>query len=145
MNRPLAFFERIVVTILISLMAIVVAVGVIGLAWTTVTGIVGPPSLFTTTEGLLDIFGAFLLVLVGLELLETIKVYLQEHVVHAEVVYIAAMIALARKIITLDIKEVSPPTLLGVAAIVLALAAAHYLLKRTQSPHSTQPLTGENA
>ena len=145
MHRPLATFERIVVVILISLMAIVVAVAVIGLAWTTVTGIVGPPPLFTTTEGLLDIFGAFLLVLVGLELLETIKVYLHEHIVHAEVVYIAAMIAVARKIITLDTNKVPPLTLLGVAAIVLALAAAHYLFKRTQSPPSAQPTTQESA
>lgn len=135
MQRPIAFFERIVVVILIGLMAVIIAVGVIGLAWTTFTRIVGPPSLFTTTDGLVDIIAAFLLVLVALELLDTIKVYLQEHVVHAEVVYIAAMIALARKVITLDLKEVPPLTLTGVAALILALAAAHYLLRQTQHAH----------
>jgi uncharacterized membrane protein (DUF373 family) len=134
MQRTFALFERVIVLILTGLMAAVVAVAVIGLVWTTIDGVIGPPSLFTSTEGLLDIFAAFLLVLVGLELLDTIKAYLLEHVVHAEVVYVAAMIALARKIITLDVKQVPPLTLIGAAGLTLALAAAHYLLRRTHHP-----------
>ena len=72
----------------------------------------------------------FLLVLVGLELLNTIKAYVKEHVVHAEIVLLAALIAVARKAITLDLKQLAPATAFGLAALLLALATAYFLLKR---------------
>lgn len=39
------------------------------------------------------------------------------------------MIAIARKVIILDIKEVSSLTMLGIAAIILALSIGYYLSK----------------
>ena len=72
----------------------------------------------------------FLLVLVGLELLDTITAYIREHVVHAEIVILAAMIAVARKAITLDLTKSEPIVAFGLAALVLALSAAYFLLRR---------------
>jgi uncharacterized membrane protein (DUF373 family) len=40
------------------------------------------------------------------------------------------MIAIARKVIILDVKELSSLTLIGIGAIVLALSTGYYLLKR---------------
>jgi uncharacterized membrane protein (DUF373 family) len=79
---------------------------------------------------LLDIFGYFLLILIGVELLETIKAYLSEHVVHVEIVLEVALVAIARKVIILDVKELPSLTLIGIAAVIVALAAAYYLEKR---------------
>ena len=56
---------------------------------------------------LLEYFGYVLLVLIGVELLDTIRAYLQEHVVHVEIVLEVALIAVARKIIILELKDVS--------------------------------------
>lgn len=39
------------------------------------------------------------------------------------------MIAVARKMIILDLKDVPAPTLLAIAAILLALAGGYYLTK----------------
>ena len=50
--------------------------------------------------------------------------------VHAEVVFLAAMIAVTRKVITLDFAQAAPLVLFGVAAIILALAIGYYVLKR---------------
>jgi uncharacterized membrane protein (DUF373 family) len=113
-----------------ALMAFVLILATLDLLWTIVTTLTAPPYLIVTLETLLDFFGMFLLVLVGLELLDTIKAYVQEHVVHAEIVLLAAMIAVARKVIALEIKELPPSIPFGIAALVLALAAAYYLLKR---------------
>ena len=41
-----------------------------------------------------------------------------------------ALIAVARKIIVLEPKELSPGALLAVAAMVVRLAAGHYLVQR---------------
>lgn len=81
---------------------------------------------------LLDIFGFFMLVLIGVELLESVKTYLSKNVVPVEVVFTVALIAIARKIIILDVKELSSFTLLGLASIIVALSVGYYLLKRSR-------------
>jgi hypothetical protein len=63
---------------------------------------------------LLDLFGLFLLVLIGVELLDTLKAYIKDNVVHVEVVLTVAMIAIARKVIILDVKELPSMTLFGI-------------------------------
>lgn len=97
------------------------------------------PVLLLEVEELLDIFSFFLLVLIGIELLETIKTYFDEHVVHAEIVLEVAMIAIARKVITLDYKDYPGLTLIGIAAIIVALAVAFFFIKRTAS-HSDKEI-----
>jgi uncharacterized membrane protein (DUF373 family) len=121
-------------------MSLVVLFASIDLAWTIVRGMLAPPFLLMTLEGLLDTFGAFLLVLVGLDLLETVKAYLEEHVVYAEVVVLAALIAMARKVIALDVKELEPMMALGIATFIAALAAGYYVMKRAGAAPRTSLL-----
>lgn len=55
---------------------------------------------------------------------------LVEHVIHAEIVLKVAMIAIARQVIILDVKELPSSTLLGIAAIIITPAVAYYLVNR---------------
>jgi uncharacterized membrane protein (DUF373 family) len=130
MDRALALVEKAILYVLMGLMAFVLIIATFDLIWTIGVAVSTPPILVVTLEALLDIFGMFLLVLVGLELLDTIKAYVKEHVVHAEIVLLAALIAVARKAITLDPKQLAPGVILGLAALLLALAAGYFLLKR---------------
>ena len=123
-------FEKMVTVTLVVLMAVVVLLATIELGWIIIQDIITPPVLLLEINELLDIFGLFLLVLIGVELLETIKAYLKENVVHFEVVLTVAMIAIARKVITLDVKELPSMTLVGIAAIIVALAAAKYFFRK---------------
>jgi len=100
------------------------------LGWIILQEILKSPNYLPEINGLLDIFGFFLLILIGVELLETIKAYLTEHVVHVEIVLEVALIAVARKVVILDVKDVTPLTIFSIAAIVAALAIAFYLEKR---------------
>ncbi len=72
--------------------------------------------------------------LIGIELLDTIRAYLTEHVVHEEVILVAALIAVARKVIVLDVKKTDPIMIFGIAAIILAVAAAYWIVKRQHAP-----------
>lgn len=83
---------------------------------------------------MLTVFSFFLMVLIGLELVETIKVYFEEDVFHAEVIVLVAIIAVARKIIVIDYKLVTYEMLLSIAALMLALTAGYFLVKRATSP-----------
>jgi uncharacterized membrane protein (DUF373 family) len=75
-------------------------------------------------------FAGILLVLIGLELLETLRAYLHDHHVRLEVVLIVAVIALGRHIIQLDLEHLGGPSLLGIAALMLALTAGYFLVRR---------------
>ncbi|HOI41581.1 MAG TPA: phosphate-starvation-inducible PsiE family protein [Elusimicrobiales bacterium] len=124
-------FEKAVVMALAALLAATILFSTLELAVTLFKDLASPPLLMLEMHELLDIFGLFLLVLLGLELLETMKAYLRENVVHVEVVMIVAIIAIARKVIILDIKELHGTVLLGLAALLAALAFGYVHIKRT--------------
>jgi uncharacterized membrane protein (DUF373 family) len=123
-------YEKVVLVALVFMMGIVVFLSTLELGWILIQDIVTPPVVLLDIDELLDVFGFFLLVLIGIELLETIKTYFVEHVIHAEVVIEVAMIAIARKVIILDVKELPSLTLLGIAAIIITLAVAYWVVKR---------------
>jgi len=128
--------ERFVVTSLLVMMVVVVCLATIDLAWLLVKDIITPPRFLLEIDELLDIFGLFLLVLIGVELMESIRIYREQKSLHVEVVMTVAIIAIARKVIILDIKEISSLTLLGIAAIIAALSLGYFLIKRTRpTPH----------
>ena len=71
-----------------------------------------------------------MMVLIGLELIETIKVYLVDESIHIEIICLVAIVAVVRKVIVLDVYKLPPVTLLGVAAIILALCIGYFFLKK---------------
>lgn len=135
MIKLLKTYEKFLLFVLIFMMGIVVLLSTIELGWILIQDLITPPVFLLEVNELLDLFGVFLLVLIGIELLETIKAYFVEHVVHAEIVVEVAMIAIARKVIILDVKEMSSLTLLGIAAIILALSVAYWFVKRGVLEH----------
>lgn len=133
MNRFLRVFERVIVTLLIVMMAIVILGATVGMGSVLVRDLVTAPILRIGPDALLDSFGYILLVLIGLELLETIKAYLLEHSVHVEIVLEVALIAVARKVIVLNVKEYPGLSVVAIAALILALAVAYYLEKTSRA------------
>lgn len=126
-------YERIITLTLVTLMMIVVTLATLDLILGIYQEVIKPPHIFIEVEKLLDIFGLFLLVLIGIELLETIRAYLTEHVIHEEVILAAALIAIARKVIVLDVSKLDAGTIVGIATIILAVAVAYWIVKRTHT------------
>jgi uncharacterized membrane protein (DUF373 family) len=139
MQRILKLFEKIIVFSLILMMMIVIFLATIELAYVLVKDILSPPIPLLEIDELLDIFGFFLLILIGVELLETIRAYLVDHIVHVEVVIEVALIAIARKVIILDLTKITSATLLGIAAIIIALAFAYFLQFRQGRERAAKP------
>jgi len=137
MNTALKKFEQVIVTALIVMMILVVLVSTIELGWIILKDFFKPPRFFLEISDLLEIFGFFMLVLIGIELLETIKAYLNDNVVHVEIVLEVALIAIARKVIILDIEKYDGLTIVGVAGLILAVSAAFYTIKRKVSGRRT--------
>ena len=123
-------FEKVIVYTLIGMMSIVVLVETYELGWIIVRDLIAPPFMHLEVNDLLEIFGFFLLVLIGLELLESTRIYLVKGVVHVQVVLEVALIAVARKVIILDIEKYAGLTLLGFAGLILGVAVAFHFIMR---------------
>lgn len=138
-------FEKIMIQALMIMMALVLALATIDLGWLIIKDVIDAPHLLLSVEQLLDIFGLFMLVVIGIELLETImKTYLTQGQAHFEVVISVAIIAIARKVIILDLKKVDSISLIGIAAIILALTIGFFLMKKSHVNESADPEESKN-
>ena len=124
------------VAIMIVLLMLVVLLSTVHLGVVIGQQIWQHPRFLIPVQGLLEIFSYFLLVLIGVELLETLKAYIRKDVVNVRVVIEVALIAMARKVITEEPHTVSAATLLGIAAVILALAIAYYFERQGQADNS---------
>lgn len=122
-------FEKFIVSVLLGLMALAVFASTIELGVILYQELVKPPFLFLNLEEMLEVFGFFMMVLIGLELLETIKAYFDENRVHAEVVFLVAMVAVTRKVIILDYDKFTALQLAGVAGLIIALGIGYFAVR----------------
>lgn len=82
-------------------------------------------------DTLTEIFGGFLSVLIALELLENITAYLRKQSFQIELVIVTSLVAVARKIIILDLDKVSGLDLVGLALAILALSISYWIVRTT--------------
>ena len=80
-----------------------------------------------------ELFAGVLLVVLGLELLDTLRNYFIEHRFRVEFLISVALIAVARHIIQLDYEHASP-WLVGAIALLVASLAASYVAIRAFEP-----------
>lgn len=130
MKRAGIIIQKIIIYTLIVLMSGVLILATVELGYYLVKSVVGSDWALIDLDQLMDLFGVFMLVLIGIELLDTIKVYLKENVVHVEVVVLVAIIAVARKVVVLKIENIEGLTVIGIAFIIVALAVAYYFIKK---------------
>ena len=124
--------QKFIVLVLAGMLVVVVVLSSVHLGTLIGEEIWKAPRFLISVHGLLEIFGYFLLVLIGVELLETLRAYLRKDVIHVRVVLEVALIAMARKVIILEPDSVTSSTLLGIAALILALGIAFYFERQTQ-------------
>ena len=121
--------ERIIAIVLLALMAIVVASAKIEVAYEIVTGLIEPPGFFLGVPELIDVFGLFLMVLIGLELMTSIHMYLDDHKIHAELMLLVALTAVTRKIVIMDTSNMESAMVFGIGFLIIALAVGYYLIR----------------
>ncbi|MDQ7780085.1 MAG: phosphate-starvation-inducible PsiE family protein [Planctomycetota bacterium] len=131
--RAVKGFERIVVMLLIVLMAIVVLGASVSIGVKVLEELTHPPVMRIDPANLMELFGMFLIVFIGIELLDSIRTYIIEKTIHVEMVLLVSIMAIARKVIVLDFKHTSDLTLLGIAAICISLTAGYFLVRKSHS------------
>lgn len=94
--------------------------------------------LFTSPKGffnesLFEVFGLFLNILIALEILENITAYLRKHVIQVELVIVTSLIAVARKIIILDLEKATGLDIIGLAVAIFALSISYWIIRHTNA------------
>ncbi|MCU0631215.1 MAG: phosphate-starvation-inducible PsiE family protein [Methanoregulaceae archaeon] len=132
-------FENIMYIALIILLGGVILFSIADLLWVIWEGLVVNSVFRLDNAELLSIFGVFLLVVIGIELLDTLKAYLRENVIHVEIVILVAVIAIARKVIILDPELRDGALLAGMGILIVGLGIAYYLIKKGNVIKSIPP------
>jgi len=136
---------NVAVRIMAIMMVVVIIMGVGDVAWTLYRRVLAPPEFILTIPDILATFGAFMAVLIAIEIFINITIYLREDVIHVKIVIATALMAVARKVIILDMEQTEPLELFGLAALVVAASGAYWLVHKTPafSVRNAAPVTDE--
>src|SRR5258706_676674 len=124
-------FEGIVALVLTLVIGLIILVAVFRLTYGVLTGL-----LFGVLDPLEHgafqlVFGEIMTLLIALEFNHTLQyvVKREQSIIQTKVVLLIALLAVARKFIILDLRDVDAAQLLALAAITLALGLAYWLMR----------------
>lgn len=122
--------EKYISYALLALMAVIVISATLEVGYTIVTEIFTPPGFFIGVQDMFELFGLFLMVLIGLELMSSIRMYVKDQTIHAELMLLVAITAITRKIVIIDAKAIDPLILFAIGFVVISLTAGFYLMRK---------------
>lgn len=140
-NKIFRWIERLVIYSLLVFMALVIIVATVEL------GLIILSELVTLSKGkgvifdinnLVKIFGVFLNVLIGLELFETVKLYLKESILHGEVILMVGLIAISRKVIVLDYSNENPIMIIAIALLIVSISIGYYFVRKNNQKKNNE-------
>lgn len=128
------------------LMIIVIISGVVDVAWTIYQRFAAEPRFILTMGDILMTFGAFMVVLIAIEIFQNIILYLRDDVIHVKIVLATALMAIARKVIILDYDELEPMYIFATGVVLVATGITYYFVHKLPSKNQKQAIVeeGEN-
>lgn len=121
---------KVAMSILAILMVLVIFWGVADVVIVLYKKLLTPPLFILEASDILKLLGAFLIVLIGVEVYQNIVLYLKTNEIPLKLVISTALVAIARKIIVLDFDDIEPMYILSTAAVTLALGITYFLIDR---------------
>jgi uncharacterized membrane protein (DUF373 family) len=123
---------RFAIRILALLMVLVIYWSIADVVYVLYLKLSTPPYFLLNVEDILQTFGAFMVVLIAVEIFINIRLYLGSNVIPVELVIATALMAVARKIIVLDLKLVTAEQIIGLALVTIALGVTYWLIKKKE-------------
>lgn len=119
--------------VLATLMTLVILWSVADVMLTLYEKAFHPPFLHINIDDLIPTLGAFLFVLIAIEIFLNIVIYLSNETHHLRVVLATALMAIARKVIIFDYEHAPSDKLIGIGAVIVSLGIAYWLVHRVAS------------
>ena len=134
---------RFAVRILAVLMTMLIVLGVMDVGWMLFDkALNASPRFVLSISDILATFGAFMAVLIAIEIFVNITMYLREDVIHVKIVVATALMAIARKVIILDFSDTSSDFVWATAGVILATSTAYWLLTKAETDKDKRPSPG---
>jgi uncharacterized membrane protein (DUF373 family) len=127
------------VRVLAFLMVFVIIWGIWDVIYVLYKQLWTPPFLLLNISDILATFGAFMAVLIAIEIFMNISLYLREDVIHVKLVVATALMAIARKVIIFDFNTLSSEYVWATGGVVIALGITYYLITRENSMVTCRP------
>lgn len=126
-------FDRWVLAILKAILAFGIVAAIALAIWLIIRGIpratMQVDNIAELQQTVQALFAGILLVVLGLELMDTLRNYFIEHRMRVELLISVALIAVARHVIQLDYEHSTPALVASMAFLVLALAASYVAVR----------------
>ncbi len=120
--------ETILAKFLSLTMILIIIVAAIDLIRVVMSDILSEPRMLLSI-GLFEFFGMFLNILIALEILENITAYLRKHVIQVELVIVTSLVAIARKIIILDLDKTPSLSIIGLGVAIFSLSISYLIIR----------------
>ena len=134
------------VRVLAIIMVLIIFWGIGDVIWVVYQRLQEPPVMILKISDILYSFGAILAVLIAIEIYENIIMYLRQDVIHVQLVVATALMAISRKVIVFDFKEIKPEFLWSTAAVILALGITYWLIsKKSLEPIYTDDIKSDKS
>jgi uncharacterized membrane protein (DUF373 family) len=121
---------RSAVKVLAVLMVFVIIWGIGDVIYVLYIKLKTPPIFLLNISDILATFGAFLAVLIAIEIFTNITLYIRNDILPVNLVVATALMAISRKVIIFDFKELTPMYILATATVVLALGVTYWLISK---------------
>ena len=121
---------RLGVKFLALLMVIVIISGLFDVLYILYEKFKSPPYFLLTIEDMPATFGAFLSILIAIEIFLNITLYIRSDVIPVKLVVATALMAICRKVIVFDFKHLPPEYVTASSWVVIALGVTYWLIEK---------------
>ncbi len=121
---------RFAVRIMAVLMVLIILWGIGDIAWVLYRRLQVEPYFLLNISDILTTFGAFMAVLIAIEIFQNITLYLRDDIIHVNIVLATALMAIARKVIVFDFNALDPEYIWASGGVILALGVTYWLVAR---------------
>ena len=122
------------VRVLAALMVLLILWGVADVVLVLYQRLMAPPFMLLKIDDIVATFGAFIAVLIAIEIFINITVYIRKDVLPINLVIATALMAIARKVIVFDFNQISPLYIFATASAVLALGVTYWFISMNHKP-----------
>jgi uncharacterized membrane protein (DUF373 family) len=128
--RRLHWLIRACVKMLAILMVLVIFLGVIDVCYILYEQLTEPPLFTLSVSDIFEVFGAFMVVLIAIEIFINIRLYLGSNTLPIRLVVATALMAIARKVIVLDLTLTSADEVFAIGVVTIALGITYWLVDK---------------
>jgi uncharacterized membrane protein (DUF373 family) len=127
------------IKVMAILMAFVIVLGVVDVGYNIYDSLKSPPLLQLSVGEIFQIFGAFMVVLIAIEIFINIRLYLGSNTLPIKMVVATALMAIARKVIVLDLDKTAANEVLAIGMVTLALGVTYWLVGKSDRMLAQEP------